>query len=72
MNRISFPLRLELPGASYSDLHDALRYLLDNDLLPLSFAEREALIPQLQDARAKGVRNRFTNYSNRFANRCVI
>ena len=51
MNRITFPLPSELPDASYSDLHDALRYLLANDLLPLSLAEREALFPQLKDDR---------------------
>ena len=52
MNRITFPLPSDVLGASYSDLHDAPRNLLASDLLPLSFAEREALIPQSKDDRS--------------------
>jgi len=52
MNRITFPLPSELPGASYSDLHDALRHLLDSDLLPLSLADRAAMFPKLEADRA--------------------
>jgi len=52
MNRITFPLPSDVPGASYSDLHVALQYLLANDLLPMSLAERAAMFPKLKDDRA--------------------
>lgn len=53
MNKMSFPLKLRMPGEGAADLQDGLLLVLDRGVFRLSDAERKALEERLHAERNK-------------------
>ncbi|MGH9937750.1 MAG: neuraminidase-like domain-containing protein, partial [Blastocatellia bacterium] len=60
MNRITFPLKLQMRGAAVTDLQDGLRLLLDKDRFQLSEADQRAFKDRLRIERAEGLYSEVT------------
>src|ERR1035437_2830476 len=53
MKRVTFPIECGTRGAAVADLQDALRWLLDNALIPIAPAERRIAAEKLRAERAE-------------------
>src|SRR5687768_1534679 len=61
MNKIIFPLRLQMQGAAVGDLQDGLRLMLDKDTFGLSDERRQALKDRLAGDRAQSTYGQSTS-----------
>src|SRR5688572_4056877 len=61
MNKIIFPLRLQMQGEAVADLQDGLRLLLDKDSFQLSDERRQALKDRLAGDRAENTYRQSTS-----------
>ncbi len=55
MNKIFFPLTMEMRGQGVADLQDGMRLLLERGILQLSDADRQTLEARLNDERAESI-----------------